>query len=346
VLRSRYLFCGLIALLLVPAVGVPRLLASPLANLTGVVFSETSNQRIHRATVWLCDSGRNRLQEAITTDSGEFAFLGVRQGNYILSITATGYQPLDMSVEVSFATEHGLAVFLKPANNSVPDAPSGSSVSAHELSMPKSARDLAESGKRKLYGDKNPQKALNDFESAVARAPGYYEAYYHIGMIHLSLRDPAQAEKNLQKSVDLSDQSYSEAVLALAILWLGQHDAARGEPMLRHGLELNQKYWLGYFELAKLEMYRGRFDPALQAAVKAQALAPEQPLVYRLLSLIHLKQQNFPAAIVDLDAYIRLDPESPEGVRAKELRTETQKRVDNSQQPASSAPSSTAPTPP
>lgn len=345
-LRSRYLFFGLIVFVLFPDAGYPRLLAAPLANLTGVVYSESSNQRVAHASVLLCDRGRNRMQESISTDSGVFAFLGVPQGNYILIITATGYQTLDMNVEVSFATESGISVFLKPAKSSPGDAPAGSSVSAHELSMPKSARDLVESGKRKLYADSNPQKALGDFESAVAKAPGYYEAFYHIGMIHLSLRNPAMAEKNFQRSVDLSEQSYSEAVLALAILWLGQHDAARGEPMLRHGLELNQKYWLGYFELAKLEMYRGRFDPALQAAVKAQALAPEQPLVYRLLSLIHLKQQNFPAAIVDLDAYIRLDPESPEGVRAKELRTETQKRVDNSQQPASSAPSSTAPTPP
>ncbi len=47
--------------------------------------------------------------------------------------------------------------------------------------MPKAARDLVDSGKEKLYAGKNPQKALSDFESAVAKAPGYYEAYYQIG---------------------------------------------------------------------------------------------------------------------------------------------------------------------
>jgi Carboxypeptidase regulatory-like domain/Tetratricopeptide repeat len=331
VLRPRLVLRSFVALLLLPAAGLLRSLASPLANLTGIVYSESSNQRIPHASVWLCDKGRNRMQESISTDSGEFAFLGVRQGDYILSVSAAGYQPVDLNIEVSFGTEHGLSVFLKSSGSSAPDSPGGSSVSAHELSMPKAARDLFDSGKAKLYADKNPRKALNDFESAVAKAPGYYEAYYQMGMTYLSLRDLAQAEKNLQKSIDLSNQSYGDAVLALAILWLGQRDTARGEPLLRQGLELNQNYWLGFFELGKLEMYRGNFPPALHAAEKAQFLAPAEPLVYRLLSLIHLKQQNYSAALADLDAYIRLDPDSPEGLRAKEIRADTQKRLANPQ---------------
>jgi tetratricopeptide (TPR) repeat protein len=275
----------------------------------------------------------------VTSDSGEFSFLSVHAGAFILKVSAPGYQTAEIPVEVNFGSERGISVFLKAAKTSAAGVPPAT-ISAHEAGMPQSARDLVDSGKKKLYADKNPPKALSDFESAVAKAPGYYEAYYLIGMTYLTLGDPARAETNLQKSVDLSSQTYPDAVLALAILWLGRHDATRGEPLLRHGLELNPNSWVGFFELGKLEMYREHFDAALAAAQNAKFLAPEQPLVYRLLSLIHLKQKNYAAALADLDAYIRLDPDSPDGLHAKQVRADTEKRLANTHPPAAAAPDS------
>jgi tetratricopeptide (TPR) repeat protein len=171
---------------------------------------------------------------------------------------------------------------------------------------------------------------LRDFEAAVAKAPDYYEAYYQIGMACLSLQKPADAERNLRTSVSLSNQTYSDAVLALAILFLGRRDAAQGEPLLRRSLELNPNSWVGYYELGKLELYRMHLEPALDAAQKAESLAPQQPKVYRLLSLIHLRQKNYQAALADLDAYIRLDPDSPEGHTAKQIRADTQRQLETS----------------
>ena len=79
---------------------------------------------------------------------------------------------------------------------------------------------------------------------------------------------------------------------------------------------------------------------AFEAAQNAKSLAPEQPLVYRLLSLIHLKQKNYAAALADLDAYIRLDPDSPDGLHAKQVRADTQKRLASSHPPQDAAPDS------
>ena len=36
--------------------------------------------------VWLCNGGGDRVQESITTVSGEFAFLGLNSGSFILQI--------------------------------------------------------------------------------------------------------------------------------------------------------------------------------------------------------------------------------------------------------------------
>lgn len=326
-LRTFVMLLIQMALALTGVAGPP---AEPLANLVGVVYSEASNERVAHASVWLCDDGGTRMKEAVTTDRGEFAFPGLHAGGYILQISAAGFVPLEMNVNVDFSSASGISIFLRPVGKTPPEKRAETAISAHELSEPAAARKLMESGKKKLYAGNNPEGALQDFEAAVAKAPDYYEAYYQVGMAYLSLKEPGQAEPNLKKSVELSNQGYPEADLALAILLLGRHDTAEGEPLLRRGLELNPNSWLGFYELGKLELYRMHLDAALDAARRAETLAPQQPKVYHLLSLIHLRQKNYQAAVADLDAYIRLDPDSPDGQTAKQIRADTQRKLENS----------------
>ncbi|HTQ59917.1 MAG TPA: tetratricopeptide repeat protein [Candidatus Solibacter sp.] len=329
-LRSRVLLGWLVALVL-PAGGIGRAAGNLSASLRGIVYSEATNERIQHASVWLCDDGGNRLENSITTDTGEFAFLGLQSGGYILKVSAAGYDSTDIDVNVDFGTERGVSIFLKPTRTSPANIPGSALISAHELSMPEPARILVAAGMKQLYAEKNADEALKDFQGAIEKAPDYYEAYYQMGMAYLSMQKSSDAEKNLEKAVELSQQSYAEADVALARLWIGRRDTAHGEALLRHGLELNPKSWMGLFELGKLELYRNHLEAALEAAEKAKSLAPEQPLSYRLLSLIHLRQKNYTAAIADLDGYIRLDPNSPEGLTAKKILADTQQKLQKSQ---------------
>lgn len=330
-LRSRVALCCLLAYLLHLSLGDARSAGNPSANLSGIVYSEETNERILHASVWLCDEGGNGIQESVTTASGEFAFLGVSTGSYVLKVTAVGYESADVHVEVNFGSERGVSILLKPAKTSSTNVPIGPSISAHELSMPKSARKFADAGRKKLYTDKNPDGALQDFQAAVRKAPDYYEAYYQMGMAYLSLRNAPEAEKNLEKAVELSEQNFADADLALAVLWIARRNPARGEVLLHRSLELNPNSWSGFFELGKVELYHNHLEPALEAAERAKSLAPEQAQVYRLLSLIHLRQKNYRAALADLDAYIRFDPESAEGQTAKKMRADTQHLLEKSQ---------------
>jgi Flp pilus assembly protein TadD len=327
-LRYRLAFVWTFAALFAASPAVPHPTATPSANLNGIVYSEATNQRILHAEVWLCDPGGNRLQESITTDSGEFSFVGIPAGDYQLKVQAPGFVSASVQVDVNFGTPHGVSVFLKPIKQSSKKVHGVTAISAHELSIPESARALMEAGKHKLYAEKKPAEALKDFQAAVAKAPNYYEAYYQMGMTNLALQNAAEAEASLQKAVELSGQDFADADLALATLWLTRHDSTRGEPLLLHGLELDPNSWSGFFQLGKLELYRNHLEAAVSAAEKAKALAPDQAPIYRLLSLIHLRQHNDSAVLADLDAYIQLDPNSPEGLTAKKIRLDTQLRID------------------
>jgi len=297
------------------------------ANLYGTVYSESTNQGLIHAAVRLCDDGGTRLQDSVTDSSGGFAFVGIPTGTYILKVTAPGYLPSDTEVIVDFATSHGVKIFLRAEGGKSSPVAGAAAISEHELTMPAAARKSMEAGQRKLYAEKNPAGALRDFQAAVAKAPEYYEAFYQMGLTYLALQNSAEAEKSLQAAVTVSQEKFADADLALASLWLTRHDSTRGEPLLLHGLDLKPDSWSGYFQLGKLELYRSHLDAALQAAKKAQSLAPEQAMTYRLLSLIHMRQKNDPATLADLDAYLRLDQDGPDAATAKKIRADIQQRM-------------------
>jgi tetratricopeptide (TPR) repeat protein len=308
----------------------PSVLERSTFALTGTVYTEGTNQRIPSASLTLCDDVGARLQESSASDSGEFSFQGLRPAHYILKVQASGFQDAELQIDLSFTSERGLSVSLKPIRNSSLSPSGSSTISAHELVIPEAARNLYASGKIKLYTQTNPLGALHDFQSATTQAPSFYEAFYQSGMAYLSLQNPAEAEKQFRKSLDLSQNKYAEANIALGTILIHRNELREGETLLRLGLASNPHSWPGQFELAELELSRGQLEPALAAAQTAAQLAPRQAVVYRLLAVIHLRQKNYPALITALDSYIELDPNSPAGLRAKELRTQAEKQMANS----------------
>jgi tetratricopeptide (TPR) repeat protein len=322
-------------LLLVATPGFPNGGDRSAVVLTGTIFSDGTNQRIAHADTILCEDGGLPPQELPASDSGEFSFQGLRPGTYLLKVKADGFESAELHVNLSFGSVRGLSVFLKPARAAA--APAGKTISVHELAMPEAARDLFVSGKKKLYAEKNAKAALRDFQSAIKKAPDFYEAYFQAAMAYLSLQNPAEAEKDFRRSVDLSQKKYADADIALGTTLLHRGEVNEGEELLREGLALNPHSWPGQFELGELEVTRGNMDLALAAAGEARALAPNQPVVYRLLAVIHLRQKDYPALIRDLDAYLRLDPDSPAGLRAKEIRAAVEKQIVNSSGTAVSA---------
>jgi predicted Zn-dependent protease len=70
-----------------------------------------------------------------------------------------------------------------------------------------------------------------------------------------------------------------------------------------------------------------RVSEAQSSAERARQLAPNAPVVYRLLSNIHLLEKDYAALLQDIDEYLKLDPDSPAGVRARELREQVQQKM-------------------
>jgi tetratricopeptide (TPR) repeat protein len=309
-------------------------------TLTGTVYTETGDRPILHANVRLCDGGGNLLEETITGDSGDFAFRGISRRNYILQVSAVGFESNNSSVDLSFNSDRGVPIYLKETKTA-PDASESTapaSISAHEMSIPKAARDLLISGEKKFYVDKNTEGGMADFRSAIAAAPRYYEAYYQIALADATLGKKSEAEASLRKSVEVSQDSYGEAEVGLGTMMLERGDTAQGEKAVRRGIELSPNFWLGHYELGRVLFTENKLPDALKSAEQAKSLAPSAAIVYRLLSNIHLQQKDYTALLADIDAYLKLDPDSPAGIRAKQLRELVAQKVGAAQTAPAAAP--------
>ena len=321
---------SLLALLLTVPRGTAAQFAASSANtvsMTGTIYSEDAKRPVEHANVRLADGGDNQIEETITNDSGNFSFRGLRRTNYKLTVDAVGYKVYSASIDLSFMSDRGMSIYLIPNPRDPANASASSSVSAHEMSMPQKTRDLMASGEKKLYSDKNAQASLADFQQAVSIAPNFYEAYYQLGMAYLTLGARADAEKNFRKSIEVSNDKFGEPVIGLASFLIDTGDLAQSEKMTRHGLELSPNAWFGHYQLGRILFAENKIADAQKSAEQARSLSPDSAIIYRLLSNIHISQKNYPALLQDLDAYIKLDPDSPAGQRAKEIRGQVEEKI-------------------
>ncbi len=154
----------------------------------------------------------------------------------------------------------------------------------------------------------------------------------------MTLGTRADAEKSFRKSIEVSNDKFGEPVIGLASFLIDSGDLAQSEKMTRHGLELSPNSWFGYYQLGRLLFAEKKIADAQKSAEQARSLSPDSAIIYRLLSNIHLSQKNYPALLEDLDAYIKLDPASPAGSRAKEIREQVAQKLSTDKLTPASSP--------
>ena len=295
-------------------------------SITGHIYFQDNSRAAKFVTVTIQTIEHQYLVSDVTSETGEFHFTGLKLGQYIVVVQVDDYEPVALNLDLSFDAGNALVIYLKPLPNkhTPPQAPS---VSVHELSMPAKAREFMSAGQKKLNQDKDATAALLDFQQALAIAPTFFEASYQLGMAYLILREPSDAETAFRKSIESSGDTYPEADIRLGSLLLDRADFPDAEKFIRAGLKLDPNSWLGHYTLGRLLLVQKNLPEALAAADQARFLAPSVPIIYRLLSNIHLQQGNYPALLEDLDTYISLDPESPAGLRAKQVRDQVQQKI-------------------
>ena len=150
-------------------------------------------------------------------------------------------------------------------------------------------------------------------------------------MAYLNLKQNDNAKKSFAKAVAMSKDTYADPEIALGTLLVDQGDLAEGEKKIQRGIQLNPTLWMGYYQLARLRLIRGQLQEAETNAKQSRSLAPKIAAVYQLLSVIHLRQKNYPELLQDIDMYLTLEPSSPAAQRARSVRAQVAEEIEKGQ---------------
>jgi serine/threonine-protein kinase len=169
------------------------------------------------------------------------------------------------------------------------------------------------------WSEANVQKAIEEFEAAIAKDPGYALAYagladaYELLSIGLSskpaLENLTKAKSMALKALEL-DESLAEAHTSLAYArWLGDLDWSTAEREFKRALELKSSYVPAHQWYAEYLAALGRHDEALIEIKRAQQLDPLAVPVNRAVGWVLYFARRYDLAGEELRKALAMDPE-------------------------------------
>jgi tetratricopeptide (TPR) repeat protein len=281
----------------------------------GVRYGDTG-QTVEMIKVDLRRFTGETISSAFTRSNGEFEFGGLSRGNYYLVVEEQGYEPVRELVEIANSDRRGVIVYLSKGIQFITKE-DANPVSARELGLPPKARDAYHKGAERLYQKKDPKGSMAHFRRAVEVLPSYYEAYFQIGIGHMHMGENLEAEKAFRKSIELSNDTYSEPYVGLALLLCNANKFAECVAAARRSIELDANTSQGHFQLARGQVGLDDLDAAEGSLKTVIKLKADYADAYLLYSNILIRRKDYPELLKMLDEYLKLQPTGPtsEGVR-------------------------------
>ena len=344
---SLFLVVALLAALVFFPSAVAARVAGRNGGVSGYVRDAGSQDPVVSARVELMSENGLAAPASFTDENGEFHFGYLRDGDYRIIVTKMGYQRTEISISVVAGHTTPIEIDLKRANSdSEPstneETKRPETISAHELSAPRKARDDYSKG-QELMDKKDYDGAIAAFQKAVREFPDFYEAYARMGVAQYMTGHAADARASLQKSIDLSNGKYADALFDLADVYNDVGNYAAAEPLAKRVITLDGTSWHGYFELARSLLGLKRYPEAERNGRKCVELAPDNQRARVILTNIHIGMHDYPAAVDDIDAYLKLDSVSPTSDTLRSTRAQLARAIADAQKKSGAPPKTEKP---
>ena len=261
--------------------------------------------------------GTNVEQSSVTT-AGQFFFSDIPKGDYVLIVTAEGFETYREQVNMRDGPDqYNVSVLLTPVAD--PLSPSHAIAPAlSDAQAPKDARrEYGKAGKAiasRKYGD-----ARRHLQGAVDLYPCYARAQTQLGLVLSQQKDYKDAETAFRKSISC-DAGYLDAYLELGQLLAAEKRFDEAAPILDQGLRQAPAYWRFYYVAGEAQYGLKRYELAEQQFSKAKSLpsAPRAELDAKLAD-VYLKENAFQKAYASMQDYLEAEPHGRLAPRIKTI---------------------------
>jgi tetratricopeptide (TPR) repeat protein len=249
------------------------------------------------------------INQTFTTSLGRFEFRGLSQDAFVVEAEVEGYEPANVSVDLSFLCRNdNIMVMLEPQTIVRVETPAQPMISAEHLQIPDKARKAFAKGIGEMEKKNRLERSLKHFRKAIENYPEFYEAYIQLARAHMALNEEAKAVEVLEEATALEKER------ARAFILLGMTHYRLKQPVeclraLREGVRLDQGNWLGHFELGRSLLEYGLAEAAYPHAQKAHELNGQGRNVHLLLHNVTLQRGDYRAALAEANEFLELFPD-------------------------------------
>ncbi len=182
---------------------------------------------------------------------------------------------------------------------------------APDAKAPKDARSRFEKG-NKLLDKGELQKAVEQFEAAIAAYPGYASAHNNLGVTALFLGDLDRAEKAFQLAAKL-DPQLTSAHINLGLVNIQRQHFTEAETPLRTANRLDPQNLKTLTLLAYVEALNKEYDDAIIAGRRVHTFPNHKPFAFAHMVTATALQSagRNDEAIAEYKLFLQEDPANP-----------------------------------
>lgn len=266
------------------------------------------------------NSGRT-ITTTHTYGNGSFEFPGLELGRYELVATSGVYESRG---RVDLLGDREVTLQLSCGAADVKEQ--GKTISVSQMKVPGKARKIfnkAMDAFRKARID----DAFGLVQKALGVYPDYAQALTLRGVLKMRKGETSEAQPDLEKAVEL-DYADDMGFVALASLYNTQKKYAEAAQVLDRGIAIHPDSWQAQMELARAYVGRKDGEAALRALAKCEKRAPSEAHYLHLLRSQALTiQRNYPAAISELESFLRSEPTGENSEPARKMLAQLQLAV-------------------
>jgi len=285
-------------------------------EISGTVLLEAEKRPASQVIISLKSRVAGILRSVLTDLEGQFRVQHLPPGTYDIAVEEAGYEALQATAQLDGPSSK-LVMYLRSKSGAIRQ--SDYTVSVRELKIPGKARNELQKGFERLTKN-DPAGSLDHFVKATQAFPGYFEAYYHMGMVEMRLGRNEEAAKAFQAAIDLSGGRYAWAEFGFGYLLCQEGKPSEAEKIIRRGLEVEDAAPDGHVFLANALMQLNRPDEAERSAQEALLRNHNFADAYLVLSNVAASKGDYRTELQDLDAYLKLQPSGPASERVRQVR--------------------------
>jgi tetratricopeptide (TPR) repeat protein len=267
------------------------------------------------------------IGSAYCDDQGRFGFYSLIANSYRVSIDDASYEPTTETIQVDpqTAPTNFVQITLIPRPNAkkdpLPGRVGGSNPylidpAEYSRQFPKKTVKEFEKGIDADHRGKSDE-AIQHYEKALSDSPNFYPAHNNLGSIYLARQNFERAQTHFEAALK-TNQNDVEAYFNLANVLLMTKRYPDAEREINEGLQRRPDSAFGHFLQGLLYSRTARPELAEKSLQRALQLDPKMPQPYLQLVNLYLQQKRAPDAIAELEAYLKVFPDSQFSPKARE----------------------------